>query len=255
MKVKSTVGEVMGNFFALFLFLFSILFSCGSGCAAPGLKGTIFPVYFYDTEEWSRLAGLECERRFYAIVNPASGPGEFVDQNYVKFINQLRENGKIPVGYVYTKWGERSIDEVKADVDRWLELYPRIRGFFVDEVATSKEKLPYYQELYSYIKSKNSRFKVILNPGTAPDEDYFSVATIVVIYESSIDNLNYLERVGLRRKSACIVYGVPEERVGEVVEKVKKACSYLFVTDGDGANPYDHIPPYFQGFLNTYITK
>lgn len=247
------MGEAVRRFL---LILFSVWISTfGIPCMALSkpFKGTVFPVYFYDPGTWSSLASLKTRGKFYVVVNPASGPGEFVDENYTRFIMELRRHHKIPVGYIHTEWGKRDIDEVKGDVDRWLELYPKIRGFFIDEVATSRQELPYYSELISYIKSKNPGFKVVLNPGAKPDRAYFKLANLVIVYEDSFDSLSEMIKAGPRGKSGCIVYGVSRDEVNEVVRRAKKVCKYLFVTDGSGANPYDHIPDYFRWFLKKYV--
>ncbi|WP_456342364.1 spherulation-specific family 4 protein [Thermovibrio sp.] len=244
----------MKRLFLPFVLLLTFFFGAPQQAfSAPHFKGTVFPVYFYDPDAWSSLAALKTRGKFYAIVNPASGPGEFVDENYVKFIRELRRHRKIPIGYIHTEWGKRDISEVKEEVDRWLELYPKIRGFFIDEVATSKEELPYYSELVSYIKSKNPRFKVVFNPGTKPDRAYFKLANLVIVYENSLNNLSDMVKAGPKRKSGCIVYGVDRDNVKVAVQKAKKVCKYLFITDGSGANPYDHIPDYFEWFLKRYV--
>ncbi len=234
------------------LLLFALAFP-QRAFSKPHFKGTVFPVYFYDPDGWKELASFNTKGKFYAIVNPSDGPGEFVDENYTRFIKELCRHYKIPIGYIHTGWGKRDLEEVKEEVDRWLEFYPKIKGFFVDEVATSKRELPYYQRLVSYIKSKNPRFEVVLNPGTKPDRGYFKLANLVIVYEDSVDNLSQMEKAGPKKKSGCIVYGVSREEVERVVRRAKKVCSYLFVTDGSGSNPYDHIPDYFEWFLKKYV--
>ena len=244
----------------------SIFYSCGNSSTStpetPPFKGTIVPVYFYNTTLWEKLATVDCNGcSFFAIVNPDNGPGNQTDPNYTRFIDELNTNGKIPIGYVYTKWASRNITDVEKDVDTWLELYPNIKGFFIDEVSDNEGNLTYYQQLVSYIKQKGN-YTVVLNPGTLPVEGYFSLADYVVVYENSEGYLfQFLNASCLictdgtpyAEKSACIVYGVNSTDWQKVAESLKGKCSLLYLTDGQPPNPYDHLPPYFEQFVSTFF--
>src|SRR2546423_1244987 len=102
----------------------------------------LVPAYFYPAGEglkdWERLFTASAHVPITAIVNPASGPGKDADPNYVKLLQRAKEHkGLTLVGYVGTSYGKRKLDDVKADVDRWLKLYPSIHGIFFDEQASA----------------------------------------------------------------------------------------------------------------------
>ena len=228
-------------------------YSCGNSSTTveenPPFTGTIVPVYFYNTTLWDELAQIDCNGcLFLVIVNPNNGPGNQTDPNYTRFIDELNANGKIPIGYVYTKWASRNITDVEGDIDTWLKLYPNIRGFFIDEVSTAEDNLTYYKRLVSYIREKGN-YTVVFNPGTTPAEGYFPLADYTVIYEDNEDNLGSFNGSPLPSKSGCIVYGVSSEDWKSVANSLVGECSILYLTDGNGSNPYDHIPPYFGEFV------
>ncbi len=226
---------------AVFILVLSILnFSWSSEIQR---KGILIPAYFYDSAIWDRLiAGKNDNVDFIVIVNPASGPGDIQDPHYVSVINDLNANGIIPIGYVHTSYGNRDINEVKDEINRWLELYPGIKGFFLDEVSSSNSDIDYYSQLYSFIKEKGN-YKVVLNPGTSTDIEYYGVSDLIVTYESPYEDFTGCNG-DIPEKSACIVYNVPEDKIAEIInnENVK----FFYLTDDTLPNPYDTLPTYYE---------
>jgi len=220
--------------------LLAVFFFLGCGTSTEVSKGIIVPQYFYDSALWDKV--INADIGGYVIINPSNGPGDSADSAYVNEINELNAHSKIPIGYIYTKWGDRSIDDVKADIDKWLELYSGIKGFFVDEAASSADKSEYYTELADYIKSKGD-YKIVLNPGTKPDAVYFGIADTVVVYESNASAVPDDVCSNYSDKSAIIVYGADEE---EMENLVNRPCKYIYVTDDNDSNPYDSLPSYFD---------
>ena len=69
--------------------------------------------------------------------------------------------------------------------DLYMSFY-NISGIFVDEMANTQERLPYYEKLYEYIKNVRSDLKVIGNPGMPYTlEGYLRAADTLVIFEGS----------------------------------------------------------------------
>ncbi len=247
----------MLRFFLPLFFLF--LTGCGSGDGSlsysnsdSSFTGLLVPAYFRDEDLYDVLAGAPSSSSFYVIVNPDNGPGVEVDPLFSDLISELRKGGKSPVGYIYTSWGEKKISEVKLEIDKWLEFYPEISGFFFDEVSVNPDKLPYYREIYRYVKSKGN-YVVVLNPGTLPKEDFFSISDAVVIFESDYSNLKKLLPSPDRDKSACIVTGVPKELWKQVLNSLKDKCSLVYVTSNSGSNPYSSLPEYFIDEVSTVL--
>ena len=229
----------MRKFFLFFYVLF--LIGCGISVVEAEKRGLIIPAYFYNQSLWDKVANANIEE--IVIVNPANGPGSLVDENYVNFIKDLVNNYKKPIGYVYTKWGDRDIELVKDDIDTWLRLYPEIQGFFVDETSNNATKIDYYKDIYNYIKSKGKYF-VVLNPGTMPNTAYFSIADNIVVYEGDVKNLPNEACKSYADKSSIIVYGADEAEMREIVSS--KHCEFMYITDDNNTNPYDSLPSYFD---------
>ncbi|WP_456480021.1 spherulation-specific family 4 protein [Nautilia sp.] len=227
--------------FLKILVLAVVFWGCGTNATAKGGGGIILPAYFYNQEIWDEVINAPGETGFLVIVNPDSGPGLREDPHYTSIIGALKESGKKPVGYVYTKWGERELNETKADIDKWIKFYPLIQGFFIDEAASGADKISYYETLYEYIKSKGDYF-IVLNPGTRCDSLYYNIADTIVVYEGEVGSFNPAVCSDNPEKDSVIIYGADEDEMKKVINA---GCGYFYVTDDDGSNPYDSLPGYF----------
>ncbi|MEO2068131.1 MAG: spherulation-specific family 4 protein [Desulfurobacteriaceae bacterium] len=234
----------------ILIFVLSFFVSCGGEeyselSAKPKIKGSILPVYSYNFTVWDQIISFpDGSKKFFIVINPFNGPGVVVDYQYSEFVSAINENGKIPLGYVYSSWGTRDMQEVEDDIDLWLKLYPEIKGFFIDEVEGINETFYYYKKITDYIRSLGN-FSIVLNVGALPDEAYFDIADLVVIFENSLDKVEDLQVSSFRDKSACLVYQVPYEDWFETFEMVSEFCSYVFLTDDSSPTPYDSLPSYF----------
>jgi len=195
------------------------------------------PVYFYPPEEWDELQDADI-----IIVNPHNGPGEDIDDNYVEVLETV--NGPQQFGYVYTEYGQRSIAEVKADIDKFNEFYS-IQDIFVDEASSSWD--PYYQELADYIDGN-----IILNPGTIPDEKYLEIADIIVIFESSYSRyFDYIEPEWVTNYPADRFWHIIHhaDNLDDTLAEVNQNhVGYIYITDSTPHN-YDSLPSYWDEMI------
>jgi len=229
----------MKKFFMFFISIFLLGCGGGSSSATQDNRQIIIPLYFYNINKWNEVATYQNE---IVILNPSNGPGDNIDDTYQSLITKLNNNNDLAIGYIYTKWGNRDINEVKADIDKWLNFY-NIKGFFVDEASTDKANLNYYQELNNYIKSKGNYF-IVLNPGTMPDDGYFDIADNIVVFENNVKKLNSNICKTQKEKSSIIVYDANETQMKNVIKAYK--CKNIYVTDDNLSNPYDTLPSYFD---------
>lgn len=216
------------------------------------------PAYFYPAGEglkqWDRLLDSAAEREIVAVLDPASGPGKRADANYVAILDRAARTRLIPIGYVTTSYGRRPIEEVKADVDRWIELYPRIKGIFFDEQASGAEHVDYQASLYDYVKKERHLDLVIANPGTVCSEGFFSRATSdsTCLFEGprSPESLRLPAWAAgyAASRVAALPYKVEsaEGMRGCVREAVEAGVGYLYVTDADGSMPWGRLPRYWE---------
>ena len=56
------------------------------------------------------------------------------------------------IGYVSTRYGARSVVDVRENVGSYLSLYGSIDGFFLDELSSGAADLPHYANITSYIR-------------------------------------------------------------------------------------------------------
>lgn len=167
---------------------------------------------------------------FYVIINPNNGPQNTSDpsgynEGYCNVENEdyiphgcnrdwtthLADISKLSnaqtIGYVYTRYGQRPADEVKADILEWSkwdkeptwdankEADISIHGLWFDEIGSSPVNATLYQDLVAYANdtfeakgSKKGKYSVILNAGHVVDPDYeaqlFNMASAVVTKET-----------------------------------------------------------------------
>src|SRR5262245_7673217 len=119
--------------------------------AAPAALQLLVPAYFYPAgdglKEWDQLIDAASRVPIVAIANPASGPGEKTDENYTRVLRRAADAGITIIGHVSTSYGKRPRPEVEADIDRWLEFYPGIKGFLFDEQASGADLIDHYMSL------------------------------------------------------------------------------------------------------------
>src|SRR3989344_6438462 len=110
-------SKIVTSIFFAMLFL---AFSSPAVMASSVCQKIIIPAYFYPnpTTLWEQsIASAPTVNMM--IVNPASGPGTSVDQNYVAVISDLRQAGITPLGYVTSSYATRSISAIQSEIDQW----------------------------------------------------------------------------------------------------------------------------------------
>jgi hypothetical protein len=218
----------------------------------------LIPAYFYPAgaglKDWDRLFAAT-EVPLVVIVNPASGPGKEADPNYVKILDRTKKASHLtPIGYIATSYGKRPLEEVKADVDRWLRLYPGIQGIFFDEQASGDDKVDYQADLYAHVHTRKELKLVVTNPGTTCSEKYLSrpAADVACLFEGpkAFDAATFPEWAG--KYGPAHVAGV-SYKIGTAKSMreclqvaVEKKVGYCYVTDAEGANPWERLPGYWD---------
>ncbi|WP_299238525.1 spherulation-specific family 4 protein [Sulfurihydrogenibium sp.] len=215
----------------------------------------IIPLYSYPVgqyqPEWEKLYNLSTSKIVYVITNPDNGPGNTTDVNYLNTINKLKTKGFYVIGYVYTNYGNRNLEDVKNDINEWLSLYgaDKIDGFFIDEVSEDIQKYNYYRDIYTFANSK--RKLVILNPGTNVDIKFFNISDKIVVFESNetdFEAFQYNNYSSINSDRVCsIVYNTPADKVHFVKDKVLKnnsSCGYIHDKSGNGT--YFYLSPYLN---------
>jgi hypothetical protein len=158
--------------------------------------GILIPLYVYPANihknaVYNRL--LDIKRRYetvpmWVIVNPASGPGKSVDANYTKAIDRLLGAGCIVLGYVSTSYAKRAEADVRADIDQWQKLYPRVQGIFFDEmIYQDTDAGAKYQSGLNKYAHDAGYWPTVANPGADTPERYFAndAPDVILVHEGN----------------------------------------------------------------------
>ena len=217
----------------------------------------LIPAYFYPGSLWTTIKNTYAKDTGVFIANPNSGPGTKVDATYKTSMASMRASGVKVIGYVHTSYGQRSIDLVKADIDKYRSMYG-VDGFFIDETAAGIDKIAYYRDVAAYIRAKpTAGTTIVLNPGTSCAEDYMAVGDIVVILENA-----YAASVSWTPPEWASRY--PSERFSVIIHTCPSSAAmitalqraqaqnvkYVYVTDDKLPNPFDKLPSYLSALVD-----
>ena len=169
--------------------------------------------------------------------------------------------GVTTIGYVYTSYGSRDINIVKADIDEWADNWVAhgISGIFLDEVTSGPADLDYYEALYLYALGKPGIDKVYGNPGTNADEGYFTrpAATLLIIFEdeasqwSSYTPDSWVAGYPANRFSMLAHATATATDMRAAIDlAVQRNIGFVYVTDDGLPNPWDTLPSYWQDELD-----
>jgi hypothetical protein len=115
----------------------------------------------------------------FAILNVNSGVGVGIDPVYVAMATRLQAAGIKRLGYVSTRYGNRPIEEVKREIEKWFAFYS-VDGIFADEQASEAGLLPYYRR----VKSACGTAQLVTNPGAIPSKEYADLDAIICCAET-----------------------------------------------------------------------
>lgn len=214
---------------------------------------------------WAALnaAAAALPNRVVAVANPYNGPYNATLPEYAAAITSLqRASGRV-IGYVHTTYSSRSLDLVKADVDNWYAFYPSLNGIFVDEVANTAGHEAYYQDLYLYVKSKNSSSLVVNNPGTSTLPSYLfyngsRITDVICVFEGNGSAaLQWTQATWTsaypRSNFFTLAYDVPANDdisnfdYETIIDRAyQQNVGWVYVTDDILENPWDTIATYFS---------
>ena len=241
----------------------------------------LIPLYIYpnwydkNNYTWKQVIAAAKKVPIVAIINPNNGPnGMPPNTDYQQGITDLHQAGIEVIGYVPTNYGKRDIQAVKADIDLYTKHF-NIEGIFIDEAASTPDKLDYYHQVYRYIKSRpasgnskqHSDYTVTLNPGTTIDEGYLSqpVADTIVLFENKQKNWdNYQPPAYVSKYSpqhfATLIHTTANRKLmkNSLDRAAKSRFGYVYITndstDTVNNNPWDTLPSYWQAEVN-YIQQ
>jgi hypothetical protein len=208
----------------------------------------LVPAYFHPAvadEQWERLADPGQPLRL-VVINVNSGPGEVVDPSYLPVVAALHTAGVRLAGYVDSDYGRRPLADVAAEVRAYLRRY-QVSGLFLDQVSAGFDDLDLYAQYVVTARSAGASF-VVLNPGTHPHPGYVDLANITVTFEGTWADYQQLTVPDWAyrkpaRRLAHLVHSMPADAFDATLALAsRRNVGTVFLTDGRGANPWDHYP-------------
>jgi hypothetical protein len=229
-----------------------------SGRAAPlpyAETGLLIPLYIYPGPKWAEVVDVARANPsvpVVAIINPDNGPGESPDPNYSKGISTLKSERIAVLGYTWTDYAAREMDEVKSSIVAYNDWYG-VDGIFLDEMSNVPGDEDYYSMLDSYVRSLGLGL-TIGNPGTDVPASYIGAVDTLVIHEGQ--GFPDLSRLGQRHSDhaktnfALISYGVHAVDPS-YLSAAAPWVGYVYMTDAGLPNPYGVLPPYLGAIAAT----
>jgi Spherulation-specific family 4 len=237
---------------ALALGLGAILWPAGAMALSE-----LVPAYFGpegSPDPWHTMCA-EMSAGSTAIVNPDNGPVKREAKAYLEAIGYCHERGQKVIGYVYTRYGKRSIKSVEKAIGDYYSWYPTVDGIFLDEMTerpTAKVEA-YYATLERYVHEKGGI--VVGNPGdTASTAWQLSDVDEVVTFEGSAAQFTIYEPASwvLQAKPgqiADIIFAATDTAQMEAAcEKagLDNAGSVYVTNLPEKPNPYETLPAYWS---------
>ena len=213
---------------------------------AWAVEGVLIPFYHYPSLSDEEVAKLLQLRKSYpdvkiiAIINPNNGNISGSQPNFAKAIRDLNGSGIVTLGYVYSSYGKRDMNETLKAVENWKRYYKRfgISGIFLDEVDGSQKE--YYDQIAKKVREDFTL--LALNPGVEVDEDIFRLADIVVTHEhSNIQPCRY------RAKSALLLH--EQSDLNESHKKLYECFDYIYITEQKTPHPWGKISSHIEKLL------
>lgn len=215
-----------------------------------GCQEALVPAYFYPGAGWTQAITSKPPPSVMILDVTSSGAGSSPDRNYQAAVQRAQSAGITIMGYSSTDYTRRPAAAVEADVSHYRSWY-HVTDIFLDEASSGHGGAAYYQRLASYIHGVNPGSKVMLNPGTYPDQRFMSIGDIVMVYENTYASFVKLRVPGWARnypaaKFAYAIYATSHsELAGAISLSQQRNAGYIFVTGNSGANPYSSLPAYW----------
>jgi hypothetical protein len=229
-----------------------------------------------DRPAWEQLAGSSPGSIGFVVANVLNGPGLGMDPAWASAMSHEHAAGVKVLGYVDTGYFGRTgrttrvgsatvagwTAQAEQDVNSWYSFYgPYLSGIFFDDAqdacgpsSGSDSWADLYAQLTAYVKGAHPGAMTVANPGSPVPQCYEGVADVLVTFEGSYSAYTR-SYVGLSwspagpQKIWHIVYDVPSAPDMESVVALSKArgAGYVYVTSATLPNPYDTLPPYWDG--------
>jgi hypothetical protein len=234
-----------------------VLLSLVLASSASAATHELVPAYFApegSPNPWQTMCNT-ADAGSVAIVNPNNGPVRKQASAYLPAMSYCREHGWKTIGYVYTRYGKRSLRTVEKAIAHYYLWYPTVQGIFLDEMAEapSAKVEAYYGALQVYVHERGGL--LVGNPGdTASSAWQLGYVDQVVNFEGTAsDYATYVPASWVSEASPSQIANIVFAADG--TSALQTVCGHartdgagsVFVTDlPERPNPYAMLPSYWS---------
>jgi hypothetical protein len=218
---------------------------------ADGCQSTFVPAYFYSSSIWAQATRTR-PAPAVMLLNVDNGVGTAPMSHFQTLVQQAHRAGITVLGYSSTTYGERPIRSVETEVREYKSWYG-VNGIFLDLTQGTPGEFSYYQTLSNFIRSTIPGGVVWLNPGVYPDQEFMSIANVVMVFEGPYsayvsDQVPSWISQYSPSQFAHVIYETPASDLSTAVSLSRqRRAGHLFVTDLSGSgNPYGALPSYWS---------
>lgn len=240
----------------------------GKGTPPAPVIGLHVPLYVYPSAGtglniWQSYADLKKKYNIemFVVMNPDNGDfgGDYVnpDLNFIAGKGIMDTAGVTVLGYVYTLFGLRDANTVKARIDTYYTIYSGVGGIMFDEMTNNSGFEAYYQDLSDYVHTKGVGQLAVGNPGTSVQSSFTPTMDMIKIYEGSgyplISTITSRTAHASRDKWGLTCHALTEFNSKFVISCADKV-KYMFLTNKSGSNPYNIFSAYADPLASTLGT-
>jgi hypothetical protein len=257
--MRQTRKILLGGLLALMLVGIAPFHATVQALPFDGSQQLVIPLYNYpmwwdaDVYIWDDVAAANTTAQMTVIINPNNGPGMCPPNlDYQRGLADLQAAGVRIIGYVYTGYGNRVLENVLADVDLYTKCYA-VDGIFFDEASSAKDDVGYYQELYNYVQEQLPGATVINNFGVEPDPAYANIGALMGVFEGEFDTfMDWNPADWLPTdQSVVFVHNTSADNLQTALAQLEQEdWGWFFTTSDVGTNPWDTLPTYFSDLVD-----
>jgi Spherulation-specific family 4 len=218
---------------------------------ASSCQSTFVPAYFYSSSIWAQAIDTR-PAPAVMLLNVDNGAGTAPVAHFQTLVRQAHDAGITILGYSSTDYGQRAISSVETEVEEYKSWYG-VNGIFLDLTQGTPGEFSYYRTLTNFIRSTIPNGAVWLNPGVYPDQEFMSIANVVMVFEGPYSSYlsdqvpSWITQYP-PSQFAHVIYETPSSDLATAVSLSReRRAGHLFVTDLSGAgNPYGALPSYWS---------
>jgi hypothetical protein len=199
------------------------------------------------------------------ILNPGNGDGPF-SLSWQAQARRLGGRGVTVLGYVHTDAATRTLAAAEVSIRNYLRPATgtnQVSGIFLDEMANTCTAVPYYSQLYAYIRSLDASAFVAANPGTPVSSCFLShrhkvadtfvtfehdAATYQSSFQGNVVNSHGTFTMGTKYAASTfwhLIYSTSGTELDGLVSLARRRhAGYVYITDGGLPNPWDTLAGY-----------